>query len=77
MVISFVSLSLLILFFLFNRCAGAGHLRDDILHYRKELEKCPDGDDEHRSYIMDMGIKALRSVKFQEVFVFFSVAMAM
>eukprot|EP00268_Persea_americana_P018041 TRINITY_DN18855_c0_g1_i4.p1 TRINITY_DN18855_c0_g1~~TRINITY_DN18855_c0_g1_i4.p1 ORF type:complete len:1287 (-),score=280.78 TRINITY_DN18855_c0_g1_i4:321-4181(-) len=43
-----------------ERCAGAGHLRDDILHYRKELEKCPDGDDEHRSYIMDMGIKALR-----------------
>ncbi|KAF6164665.1 hypothetical protein GIB67_035100 [Kingdonia uniflora] len=43
-----------------ERCAGAGHLRDDILFYRKELEKCPRGDDEHRSYLMDMGIKALR-----------------
>lgn len=43
-----------------ERCAGAGHLRDDILHYRKELEKCPSEDDERRSYIMDMGIKALR-----------------
>ncbi|XP_058077438.1 uncharacterized protein LOC131225856 isoform X2 [Magnolia sinica] len=43
-----------------ERCAGAGHLRDDILHYRKELEKCHDCDEEKRSYIMDMGIKALR-----------------
>ncbi|KAJ6803183.1 paladin [Iris pallida] len=43
-----------------ERCAGAGHLRDDILHYRKEVEKYPNGDDEARSYLMDMGIKALR-----------------
>ncbi|KAJ0985221.1 hypothetical protein J5N97_003577 [Dioscorea zingiberensis] len=41
-------------------CAGAGHLRDDIVHYRKELEKCPSDDDETRSYLTDMGIKALR-----------------
>lgn len=43
-----------------KRCAGAGHLRDDILYYSKELEKFPDGDDEQRAYLMDMGIKALR-----------------
>ncbi|KAG2693104.1 hypothetical protein I3760_08G082200 [Carya illinoinensis] len=43
-----------------ERCGGAGHLRDDILYYSKELEKFPDGDDEHRAYLMDMGIKALR-----------------
>ncbi|XP_041022066.1 paladin isoform X2 [Juglans microcarpa x Juglans regia] len=42
-----------------ERCGGAGHLRDDILYYSKELEKFPDGDDEHRAYLMDMGIKAL------------------
>ncbi|BBG98528.1 hypothetical protein Prudu_007949 [Prunus dulcis] len=44
-----------------ERCAGAGHLRDDILYYSKELEKFPDDDDEHQAYLMDMGIKALRS----------------
>ncbi|XP_048336813.1 uncharacterized protein LOC107426194 isoform X1 [Ziziphus jujuba] len=43
-----------------ERCAGAGHLRDDILYYSRELEKFPDVDDEHRAYILDMGIKALR-----------------
>lgn len=42
-----------------ERCAGAGHLRDDILYYSKELEKYPD-DDEHRAYLLDMGVKALR-----------------
>lgn len=46
------------------RCAGAGHLRDDILHYKRELDECPSDDDEHRSYLMDMGIKALRLVFF-------------
>ncbi|KAG4186306.1 hypothetical protein ERO13_A08G035200v2 [Gossypium hirsutum] len=43
-----------------ERCAGAGHLRDDILHYSKELEKVPSNDDENRAYIMDMGVKAMR-----------------
>ncbi|XP_038874639.1 paladin isoform X1 [Benincasa hispida] len=43
-----------------DRCAGAGHLRDDILYYCKELKKFPGYDDEHRAYLMDMGIKALR-----------------
>ncbi|KAJ0650990.1 putative protein-tyrosine phosphatase [Helianthus annuus] len=43
-----------------ERCAGAGHLRDDILFYSKELEKFEGHDDEHKAYIMDMGIKALR-----------------
>jgi len=47
-------------FSLFNRCAGAGHLRDDILYYCKEFEKFTDGDDEERAYLMDMGVKALR-----------------
>ncbi|KAB2612226.1 paladin-like [Pyrus ussuriensis x Pyrus communis] len=44
-----------------ERCAGAGHLRDDILYYSKELKKFPDAEDEQRAYLMDMGIKALRS----------------
>jgi len=48
------------MFSLFNRCAGAGHLRDDILYYCKEFEKFTDGDDEERAYLMDMGVKALR-----------------
>ncbi|KAI3732551.1 hypothetical protein L1987_63757 [Smallanthus sonchifolius] len=43
-----------------ERCAGAGHLRDDILFYSKEVEKFEGNDDEHKAYIMDMGIKALR-----------------
>ncbi|KAJ4847728.1 hypothetical protein Tsubulata_006902 [Turnera subulata] len=43
-----------------EKCAGAGHLRDDILHYAKELRKFTDGDDEQRVHLMDMGIKALR-----------------
>ncbi|XP_044502953.1 paladin-like isoform X2 [Mangifera indica] len=44
-----------------ERCAGAGHLRDDILHFSEELQKCPnDDDDEQRAYLMDMGVKALR-----------------
>ncbi|KAJ9696857.1 hypothetical protein PVL29_008858 [Vitis rotundifolia] len=43
-----------------ERCAGAGNLRHDILYYSKELEKFSNGDDEHRAYLMDMGIKALR-----------------
>lgn len=43
-----------------ERCAGAGHLRDDILYYYKELEKFPLVEDDHRAYLMDMGIKALR-----------------
>ncbi|PIA40733.1 hypothetical protein AQUCO_02400064v1 [Aquilegia coerulea] len=46
--------------FIIERCAGAGHLRDDILYYRKELEKCPIVDDENKTYLMDMSIKALR-----------------
>ncbi|KAL5700463.1 hypothetical protein ACHQM5_025902 [Ranunculus cassubicifolius] len=43
-----------------ERCAGAGHLRDDILYYRKELGKHSNVDDENTSYLKDMGIKALR-----------------
>ncbi|CAH9140358.1 unnamed protein product [Cuscuta epithymum] len=44
-----------------ERCAGAGHLREDIVHFATELKKFPsDGDDEHRAYLMDMGIRALR-----------------
>lgn len=46
--------------FVLFRCAGAGHLLGDILQYRKELEKLSDCDDEKRSFLMDMGIKALR-----------------
>ncbi|KAI4301625.1 hypothetical protein L6164_034885 [Bauhinia variegata] len=43
-----------------ERCAGAGHLRDDIFFFRKEFEKFTDGDDEERASLMDMGVKALR-----------------
>ncbi|KAF9595608.1 hypothetical protein IFM89_001357 [Coptis chinensis] len=41
-----------------ERCEGAGHLRDNVLHYRKEIERCLDVDDENKSYLVDMGIKA-------------------
>ncbi|KAL6009023.1 hypothetical protein ACLOJK_022250 [Asimina triloba] len=44
-----------------ERCAGAGHLRDDVFHYRKDLENCHDCDEEKRSHLEDMGKKALRS----------------
>ncbi|KAH8517096.1 hypothetical protein H0E87_005155 [Populus deltoides] len=43
-----------------EKCAGAGHLRDDIHYYIKELWKFPDSDDEQRACLLDMGIKALR-----------------
>ncbi|XP_073150432.1 uncharacterized protein [Henckelia pumila] len=43
-----------------DRCAGAGHLRDDILYYCKELEKLSIDSDEQRAHLMDMGVKALR-----------------
>ncbi|XP_058738433.1 uncharacterized protein LOC131610490 [Vicia villosa] len=43
-----------------ERCAGAGHIRDDILYYNREFGKLTDVDDEERAYLMDMGIKALR-----------------
>ncbi|KAJ8748544.1 hypothetical protein K2173_003445 [Erythroxylum novogranatense] len=43
-----------------DKCAGAGHLRDDIYYYSKELRKFRDGDDEHRAQLKDMGMKALR-----------------
>ncbi|XP_039035900.1 uncharacterized protein LOC120172525 [Hibiscus syriacus] len=42
-----------------ERCAGAGHLRGDILHYSKALKEVCNDDDEHQAYIMDMGIKAM------------------
>ncbi|KAM6541335.1 hypothetical protein CsatB_005782 [Cannabis sativa] len=51
-----------------ERCAGAGHLRDDIFHYSKELEKFPVLDDEQGAYLMDMGIKALRRYFFLVTF---------
>lgn len=38
-------------------------MRNDILNYKKELETSCGDDDETRSYLMDMGIKALRSVR--------------
>lgn len=49
---------------LLSRSSGAGHLRDDILYYRKELQKIYNFEEkeEHRSYLLDMGIKALRLV---------------
>eukprot|EP00252_Welwitschia_mirabilis_P018623 TRINITY_DN4136_c0_g2_i1.p1 TRINITY_DN4136_c0_g2~~TRINITY_DN4136_c0_g2_i1.p1 ORF type:complete len:1265 (-),score=281.07 TRINITY_DN4136_c0_g2_i1:516-4310(-) len=41
-----------------DKCVGAGHLRKDILEYKKNLENC--ADEERRTYLSDMGIKALR-----------------
>jgi hypothetical protein len=61
LVIGFL-LKVLNFFYFFNRCAGAGHIRDDILYYNREFEKFTDDDDEERAYLMDMGIKALRYV---------------
>ncbi|KAF0922499.1 hypothetical protein E2562_037404 [Oryza meyeriana var. granulata] len=43
-----------------DRCVGAGHLREDIMHYRKALQDCSPDDDEGWSCLMDMGTKALR-----------------
>ncbi|CAO2826691.1 unnamed protein product [Amaranthus hypochondriacus] len=40
-----------------DRCAGAGHIREDIVHYTKELKEAGDGNEE---YLIDMGVKALR-----------------
>ncbi|MCD7462345.1 hypothetical protein HAX54_048303 [Datura stramonium] len=45
---------------IFQRCAGAGHLGEDILQYSQELERKLDEDEERRAYLMDMGIRALR-----------------
>uniref|UniRef100_A0A803M783 Uncharacterized protein n=1 Tax=Chenopodium quinoa TaxID=63459 RepID=A0A803M783_CHEQI len=41
-------------------CAGAGHIRDDIVYYTKELKQVCDGNEEHQAYLIDMGVKALR-----------------
>ncbi|XP_015159945.1 paladin isoform X2 [Solanum tuberosum] len=43
-----------------ERCAGAGHLGEDIVQYSQELERKLDDDEERRAYLMDMGIRALR-----------------
>ncbi|KAK6803962.1 hypothetical protein RDI58_001746 [Solanum bulbocastanum] len=43
-----------------ERCAGAGHLGEDIVQYSQELERKLDEDEERRAYLMDMGIRALR-----------------
>lgn len=43
-----------------ERCAGAGHLRDDIVYYTKEMKQACDGNEEHQAYLIDMGVKALR-----------------
>ncbi|KAF3633899.1 putative glucose-1-phosphate adenylyltransferase large subunit 2, chloroplastic-like [Capsicum annuum] len=45
---------------IFQRCAGAGHLGEDIVQYSQELERKLDEDEERRAYVMDMGIRALR-----------------
>lgn len=62
--INYISHDLILLFLAlwYYRCAGAGHLREDIVYHTKELNKLPVTKDETRSYIMDMGVKALRLV---------------
>ncbi|XP_024527697.1 paladin isoform X2 [Selaginella moellendorffii] len=47
-----------------DRCSEAGNLRDDILYYKQQLECCQQEDEEHRAYIQDMGVKALRRYAF-------------
>lgn len=51
-------------FSIFQRCAGAGHLGEDIVQYSQELERKLDEDEERRAYLMDMGIRALRLILF-------------
>ncbi|CAN4112701.1 unnamed protein product [Withania somnifera] len=43
-----------------ERCAGAGHLGEDIVHYSQKWERKSEEDEECRAYLMDMGITALR-----------------
>lgn len=42
------------------RCAGAGHIRDDIVSYTKELKQASHGNEEQQASLIDMGVKALR-----------------
>ncbi|KAH9319094.1 hypothetical protein KI387_020863 [Taxus chinensis] len=41
-----------------DKCAGAGHLRNDIFYHRKKFQECVE--EEEKSHHLDMGIKALR-----------------
>lgn len=43
-----------------DRCGGAGHLRDDIFEYMRQLDKFTNVEDERRYFVLDMGINALR-----------------
>lgn len=43
-----------------ERCAGAGHIRDDIVSYTKELKQASHGNEEQQASLIDMGVKALR-----------------
>ncbi|KAG0594286.1 hypothetical protein M758_UG064500 [Ceratodon purpureus] len=43
-----------------DRCGGAGHLRDDIFQYMRELDEFPSVEDDRRYLVLDMGINALR-----------------
>lgn len=47
-----------------GRCGGAGNLRDDIFEYKHQVDSCTSIDDERRSFLLDMGINALRLVLF-------------
>ncbi|KAL8144431.1 hypothetical protein V2J09_017463 [Rumex salicifolius] len=43
-----------------ERCAGAGHVRNDIFNCIQELKKIREGDEEQKAYLSDLGVKALR-----------------
>ena len=47
-----------------GRCGGAGNLRDDIFEYKHQVDSCTSIDDERRSFLLDMGVNALRLVLF-------------
>lgn len=43
-----------------DRCQVAGNLCNDILFYKQQLRCCASGNEDLRTYVLDMGIKALR-----------------
>eukprot|EP00850_Spirogloea_muscicola_P002322 SM000009S23451 [mRNA] locus=s9:35424:44183:- [translate_table: standard] len=51
-----------------HRCAAAGNLLDDIYRYKKDLETCGAFEEDHKAYLQDMGLKALRRYCYLIVF---------
>eukprot|EP00850_Spirogloea_muscicola_P022112 SM000277S10347 [mRNA] locus=s277:33301:42396:- [translate_table: standard] len=51
-----------------HRCAAAGNLLDDIYRYKKDLDNCGAFEEDHKAYLQDMGLKALRRYCYLIVF---------